>query len=568
MSPCHSHTQRQTLLVLFLLLPLCYMVALRTENKSLSSLVSGLSDSIQKSNLTKRNETRLAPDAKSSTEQRTRHDHSNTTIADDDETSSVNSSTTRRQYTSSPSVENARLQDQSVNNSTKPLKTTASPITGRNNTPVAAAVDIQSRIPPYSIKSMVANVEMGTITPWRVMIYDPSEDVFLTYTIASKNDPGIMKLGGRYNRGRVILPILMNALWSVGEKRFQRNQPLFQMLVSDADFTYYKCTLGGQSCNTSDFAASLHFGTAFKDTSILPTVQLFPHPIYLSCVREWTLNKTTPGCAYWQLPYREDLSWKDLKPQLVWRGSLYGFLDTVGVEYFNMRNETSIPSRRFRPRDTAVRMSKSVVAKNGTWLDVQGSRKVSITPYEMAENKYQIDLGGAGGTTWKGTLEKLAMPGLLFHHETPAKDWFYDELVPWKHYVPVRTDLTDLREKFEWAEANEDKAQEIAKEATLFVRRLFANRSLQRHHETYFGENLVNFMKAYRGSHNETVSSTLKTYDMSNLTYRHSATCTRDFCFLQTRSGPRSFDLRSSDCYAISDVKTGKRKGPIETCVN
>jgi hypothetical protein len=34
--------------------------------------------------------------------------------------------------------------------------------------------------------------------------------------------------------------------------------------------------------------------------------------------------------------------------------------------------------------------------------------------------KYHIDLGGGGGTTWSGTLEKLGLPGLLFHHITPT----------------------------------------------------------------------------------------------------------------------------------------------------
>ena len=76
--------------------------------------------------------------------------------------------------------------------------------------------------------------------------------------------------------------------------------------------------------------------------------------------------------------------------------------------------------------------------------DYMGSEKT-------AQYKYQIELGGAGGTTWNGTISKLAIPGLLFHHETPMKDWFFDDLKPWVHYIPIEWDLSDLREKFEWA---------------------------------------------------------------------------------------------------------------------
>ena len=62
-----------------------------------------------------------------------------------------------------------------------------------------------------------------------------------------------------------------------------------------------------------------------------------------------------------------------------------------------------------------------------------------MPPEEMARYKYQIDFGGGGGTTFGSTAAKLAMPGLLFHHVTPTKDYFHDDLVPWVHYVPLRT---------------------------------------------------------------------------------------------------------------------------------
>ena len=90
--------------------------------------------------------------------------------------------------------------------------------------------------------------------------------------------------------------------------------------------------------------------------------------------------------------------------------------------------------------------------------------------HQLAEYKYHIDLGGGGGTTWTGTIQKLALPGLLFHHVTPTKDYFHDRLVPWKHYIPVAADLSDLRSKFEWAEKHPTQAKWIADQATAFMR--------------------------------------------------------------------------------------------------
>ena len=93
----------------------------------------------------------------------------------------------------------------------------------------------------------------------------------------------------------------------------------------------------------------------------------------------------------------------------------------------------------------------------------------------LSKYKYHIDLGGGGGTTWSGTLEKLAMPGLLFHHVTPTKDYFHDALVPWVHYVPVAEDLGDLMEKYEWAEAHPEEARKIAERGTEWVREWYGS---------------------------------------------------------------------------------------------
>ena len=95
-----------------------------------------------------------------------------------------------------------------------------------------------------------------------------------------------------------------------------------------------------------------------------------------------------------------------------------------------------------------------------------------MPPEEMAKFKYHIDIGGGGGTTWTGTTDKLAMPGLLFHHITPTKDYIHDHLLPWMHYVPVQTDLSDLMEKLDWAETHPDEAKKIAESATEFMRQM------------------------------------------------------------------------------------------------
>jgi ABC-type nitrate/sulfonate/bicarbonate transport system substrate-binding protein len=44
----------------------------------------------------------------------------------------------------------------------------------------------------------------------------------------------------------------------------------------------------------------------------------------------------------------------------------------------------------------------------------------------------------------------------------PARDWFHQFIEPWVHYIPVATDLSDLEERWRWAETHPEQAQRIA----------------------------------------------------------------------------------------------------------
>lgn len=78
-----------------------------------------------------------------------------------------------------------------------------------------------------------------------------------------------------------------------------------------------------------------------------------------------------------------------------------------------------------------------------------------------------LDIEGFG---YSGRLKYLFWshrPVLLV--DRPHKEFFYENLKPWEHYIPVNRDLNDLVEKTKWCLENYDKAQEIAERAFLFA---------------------------------------------------------------------------------------------------
>jgi hypothetical protein len=61
------------------------------------------------------------------------------------------------------------------------------------------------------------------------------------------------------------------------------------------------------------------------------------------------------------------------------------------------------------------------------------------------------------------TLRALASGALVFRVSSPLSDAFaLAELEPWTHYVPVKPDLSDLRERVDWARRDEDAARTVA----------------------------------------------------------------------------------------------------------
>ncbi|KAL3827149.1 hypothetical protein ACHAXA_006704 [Cyclostephanos tholiformis] len=117
---------------------------------------------------------------------------------------------------------------------------------------------------------------------------------------------------------------------------------------------------------------------------------------------------------------------------------------------------------------------------------------------DLARYKYHIDLGGGGGTTWTGTLQKLALPGLLFHHMTPTKDYIHDYMRPWVHYIPVSSDLHDLKRKYDWSESNPVEARQIAEAGTNLARHLTSRGGLEDTYNRDVVEPLRRVIEAYQ----------------------------------------------------------------------
>ena len=82
---------------------------------------------------------------------------------------------------------------------------------------------------------------------------------------------------------------------------------------------------------------------------------------------------------------------------------------------------------------------------------------------EHCRYKYLIDIQGCG---YSGRTKILLFSGRpLFLVDRQWHEYFYKDIKPYTHYIPVKKDLSDLIEKLDWADNHQEEALKIAKNA-------------------------------------------------------------------------------------------------------
>ncbi|XP_003129882.1 KDEL motif-containing protein 2 isoform X9 [Sus scrofa] len=90
--------------------------------------------------------------------------------------------------------------------------------------------------------------------------------------------------------------------------------------------------------------------------------------------------------------------------------------------------------------------------------------------FDFFKYKYQVNVDGTVAAYRYPYL--MLGDSLVLKQDSPYYEHFYMALKPWKHYVPIKRNLSDLLEKIEWAKEHDEEAKKIAKEGQLTARDL------------------------------------------------------------------------------------------------
>jgi hypothetical protein len=96
---------------------------------------------------------------------------------------------------------------------------------------------------------------------------------------------------------------------------------------------------------------------------------------------------------------------------------------------------------------------------------------------KQAKFRYIVSLSGAGAWTFY-RVYTFMLGSVVFCQESKQKLWYYEYFHPMIHYIPVKEDLSDLKEKLRWARNNMEAAAEIALAGRTLAIEVFSPRKI------------------------------------------------------------------------------------------
>ncbi|MCC6220934.1 MAG: hypothetical protein IT291_06815 [Deltaproteobacteria bacterium] len=101
------------------------------------------------------------------------------------------------------------------------------------------------------------------------------------------------------------------------------------------------------------------------------------------------------------------------------------------------------------------------------------------TPFlEFVKYRYQVDVDGYS-CAWKSLFLKLAMQSVVLKVQGEHMQWYYEELKPWVHYIPVEADLLDFLDILDWLPSHDEQCRQISANANKLVSSITYNKARQ-----------------------------------------------------------------------------------------
>ncbi len=250
---------------------------------------------------------------------------------------------------------------------------------------------------------------------------------------------------------RLVFDINMNASNEALEPIFKRIfdlLPLFKKFHTSENFKS-----GWIDINLGDYAKNngLAFCSNRKNQILIPDTDFI----------------STRGYEDMRLHFRDNpVPWEQKKDILFWRGSSTGisssglWRDLQRIKLCELASNAKNQALFDVGLSSIVQLNKNDENEIKTLGYLKDHKSIKL----INSFKYLIDVDG-NSNAWSSLFLKLLSGSIVLKVESVGgyRQWYYDRLIPWQHYVPVNKNLSDLQEKLDWLRDNDQEAKKIAR---------------------------------------------------------------------------------------------------------
>lgn len=159
---------------------------------------------------------------------------------------------------------------------------------------------------------------------------------------------------------------------------------------------------------------------------------------------------------------RLDIPYEDKKEVLVWRGAATGYGFGNNIPFRETSREHLVRTYHDSP-SPHIDIALSPISDPAKKEKFSFLSRKTIPLSSLLHHKYVLSVEGNDvATNLKWILYSNSIP---FCTPFTMQSWILeDQLEPWRHYIPIQPDFSDMEDKLDWARNHPKECQEIAQQ--------------------------------------------------------------------------------------------------------
>lgn len=252
---------------------------------------------------------------------------------------------------------------------------------------------------------------------------------------------------------------------------------------------------------TKFYKTPTQINSNFRNNNFIPILSPYSNESYLDIPfiipEDYLLACNDP--EYYKIKESDIVAWKDKKDIIFFRGSATGSMEIKNnqrLQITKLSNDWKNTSPKFLDAGIVSWNSRDKIDSNLQINYIKPNVMAKYNIYlanrvpmnEQLGFKFLLNIDGHSRPNRTSYL--LGCGSLIFHVESKYVVgnvcWYDNLLKPYIHYIPIKYDFSDLKQKYKWCLKNDHKCQEIVENAKKIYQYIIAKQQMYNYCEYLF----------------------------------------------------------------------------------